>query len=228
MVSSGTGRPGSPSLPTMIDSYLQLSCRTRWGQASQLRHCVAWDGSGTPDPLRGVLNWYVLRSLRGVLDFATLPCRQRSRGASRTWFTFLVSHHEPEPWLRDYIKAVIDESRLTGVPGSLRSLAPSDRRSTPVSALHPRHVDVLSLDYVRLGNAAQQIFVALDSDPYLRLTKRQVTNLLALAPEPLKTKQASELALRHPAQRVLHHRIAPSQQTSRNWNSRHGPLGADS
>jgi hypothetical protein len=31
---------------------------------------------------------------------------------------------------------------------------------------------------VRLGNVAQQIFVALDSDRYLRLTKRQVTNLL--------------------------------------------------
>ncbi len=49
---------------------------------------------------------------------------------------------------------------------------------TPVSALRPRHVDVLRLDYVRLGNVAQQIFVALDSDRYLRLTKRQVTNLL--------------------------------------------------
>lgn len=49
---------------------------------------------------------------------------------------------------------------------------------TPVSALRPRHLDVLRLDYVRLGSVAQQISVALHSDRYLRLTRRQVTNLL--------------------------------------------------
>lgn len=52
---------------------------------------------------------------------------------------------------------------------------------TPISSLRKRHVDVHKLDYVRLGDVAQQIVVAIESDRYLRLTKKTVTNLLVSA-----------------------------------------------
>ena len=61
--------------------------------------------------------------VRDALAQGNAELRDAAVQAAESWgepdlVHVLISHHEPEPWLRDYIQAVIDESGLTGVPGS--------------------------------------------------------------------------------------------------------------
>ena len=52
---------------------------------------------------------------------------------------------------------------------------------TPVAELRKRHVDLQRLDYVRLGNVARHVAAAIESERYLRLSRRRVKMLLVAA-----------------------------------------------
>ena len=52
---------------------------------------------------------------------------------------------------------------------------------TPVAELRKRHVDLQRLDYVRLGNVARHVAAAIESERYLRLSRRRVKMLLVTA-----------------------------------------------
>ena len=49
---------------------------------------------------------------------------------------------------------------------------------TPVEALVDKHVDALSLDFVRLGQIARSVDNALQSDRYRRFTKKEIAGVL--------------------------------------------------
>ena len=77
----------------------------------------------------------------------------------------------------DIVWLVDNELRADG-----QTLRSTDGR-TPVTDLVKRHVDVYRLDYVRLGNIAHHVVRAIKNKRCLRLTKRQVTDLLMAAVE---------------------------------------------
>ena len=52
---------------------------------------------------------------------------------------------------------------------------------TPVTDLVKSHVDICNLDYVRLGNIANHVKVAVQNEQISRLSKNQVKRLLTLA-----------------------------------------------
>ena len=52
---------------------------------------------------------------------------------------------------------------------------------TPVAGLRKHHVDLLRLDYVRLGSVAKRVASAIESERCVRLTRARVKRLLVAA-----------------------------------------------
>ena len=52
---------------------------------------------------------------------------------------------------------------------------------TPVRSLVEEHVDAVNLDLTRLGIIAQEVSASLDDERFVKLTKKEVTDLLAHA-----------------------------------------------
>lgn len=75
----------------------------------------------------------------------------------------------------DIIWLIDDELELDGL-----TLAKTEGR-TPVRDMTSRHVDLIQLDYVRLGRIARKVVDAIESQRYCRLTRARVRKLIVVA-----------------------------------------------
>ena len=73
----------------------------------------------------------------------------------------------------------VDEGELKTDDQTLKDT----KGETPVTELAERHVDVCQLDYVRLGKVAHRVMAAIKKEQCIRLTKKQVTDILVAAVE---------------------------------------------
>jgi hypothetical protein len=82
---------------------------------------------------------------------------------------------------------------------------------TPVAELRRRHVDLQRLDYVRLGNVARHVAAAIESERYLRLSRRRVRMLLVAAVRrgDVELGDLAESSPRRGRQRSSHRLTAP-------------------
>ena len=80
---------------------------------------------------------------------------------------------------------------------------------TPISSLRKRHVDVRKLDYVRLGDVAQQISAAIENNEHLLLTRKAVRDILVSA---VKQKNVNLEDLAHKVQEEIRKSLETSAE----------------